>query len=452
MWRSSLQLLISLEKLDSEAWIQTPASFTSGNRSSPLPALLGRDWWQLYQSQGRRWETGSSPTILECHNLETLQGKGWGVCGPGKTGQGRELYGRHWSQLFPDCGPKEWGRGKPAPSPKWNRKGPRCSVWQQKHIEAKIQRTGAWHSAPPVAQEEGGSKALTRGARGSSPSVQPVAFWAAWPGWWGQPTSPWCWGGGGHWAFLRMSPRVRGVGPSVRAGLGCPAEAHEHWVRSSARLGCSGRVWLRGALGRSRCQTSRPPVRSGAVRREDVAGGRVLQDEHPPQVSGQPVQGTPLTKEMLRESPALVQQVRSWVCALGEPGSECACARAARPLAAGSQAPEAAWTRGSVAGSGVAAGLLKSALCRGLVQGDHCTDLPRPGPPPQGAGTGLGSWGQRRCPPPAGALLCGWKSRKARAGWPGSGASEKWLTLGHLCPIKGPHLLLADPSSGDRAA
>lgn len=44
-----------------------------------------------------------------------------------------------------------------------------------------------------------------------------------------------------------------------------------------------------------------------------------------------------------------------------------------------------------LAGPAVAAGLLKSALCGGLVQGDHCTDLPRPGPSPQGAGTGLGS-------------------------------------------------------------
>lgn len=87
------------------------------------------------------------------------------------------------------------------------------------------------------------------------------------------------------------------------------------------------------------------------------------------------------------------------------------------------------------------AGRLKSALFAGLKQlcarADNHTDLPRPGPRPQGAGTGLGAWGQRHSPPPAGALHCGEKSRKTRGGWPGSGASEKWLTLGYLCPIKG---------------
>lgn len=56
----------------------------------------------------------------------------------------------------------------------------------------------------------------------------------------------------------------------------------------------------------------------GVVRMEDVGGRRVVQDEHPPQVSAQPaqvldvvapVEDTRLTEQPRSEGPPLVQQV-----------------------------------------------------------------------------------------------------------------------------------------------
>lgn len=67
------------------------------------------------------------------------------------------------------------------------------------------------------------------------------------------------------------------------------------------------------------------PGTHGVVWMEDIGGGRVVEDEHPPQVSAQPaqvldvvpsVEDAGLAKQPRPEGPPLVQQIGHWICIL----------------------------------------------------------------------------------------------------------------------------------------
>lgn len=87
--------------------------------------------------------------------------------------------------------------------------------------------------------------------------------------------------------------------------------------------------WTDPFLGLSSCPSPSPAHTHGIVRMEDIGGRRVVQDEHPPQVSAQPaqvlhiippVEDTGLSKQPGPEGPPFVQQVSYWVCILGARG------------------------------------------------------------------------------------------------------------------------------------
>lgn len=103
------------------------------------------------------------------------------------------------------------------------------------------------------------------------------------------------------------------------------------------------------------------PRTHGVVWMEDVGGGRVVEDKHPPQVSAQaaqvlhvisPVEDAGLTEQPRPEGPPLVQKVSYWVCVLRrEHGSSAAEGDPEVQPAAGwgrmgGQCPRSPWGRG----------------------------------------------------------------------------------------------------------
>ena len=139
--------------------------------------------------QERGGETESCPTSLDCSNLKAVPGRADPDCGPGKIGWEEGSMQGTWCPLFPGWGGEGGPRQRAAqtlPRPQAEPEGPEGpNLAAEKHGGAERQRKegGVARRAPRVPQG-GGSKALTQGPRGSSPSVQPAAPSRAWPGWW----------------------------------------------------------------------------------------------------------------------------------------------------------------------------------------------------------------------------------------------------------------------------